>query len=544
MQLSRRSVLLNSAAMLAAASLPATRAFAQPRAATPDTEWRHYANDLASTRYSPLDQITPANFNSLQMAWRFQTDDLGSHPEASYEGTPLLIKGRLYCTAGSRRDVVCLDALNGEMIWMHREDEGARALHAPRQLSGHGVSYWTDGNEERIVYVTIGYRMISLDAKTGIPDPHFGEGGVVDLKQNDDQTLDPITADIGLHATPTIARNVVIEGAAHTSGDVPATRHNAKGYVRGFDVKTGQRKWIFHTIPQKGEVGYDSWIEAGQAEKTGNAGDWGQISADEDLGLVYLGVELPTGDEMGIYRAGPGLFGETIVALDIETGVRKWHYQTVHHGIQDRDISAAAILCDIPHNGKIIKALAQPTKQCYLYVLDRETGKPVWPIPEKPAPKGDVPGEWYPPTQPMPSKPPAYDRQGRLAGRPGGFHAGDQGAGAGDRQSLQDGPAPCPPTMSKADGTWGTLTLPGLQGGTNWPGGAYDPETHIVYVYSKTQIASTGIIPNTNTAVSDFEYVHGSVGAAVVSEVAMGAARPAGPEGGGGAVAAVAAAAG
>ena len=220
--------------------------------------------------------------------------------------------------------------------------------NSPRQLSGHGVSYWTDGTEERIIYVTIGYRMLSLDAKTGIPDPNFGDKGVVDLKLNDDQTLDPVTADIGLHATPTIARNVVIVGAAHTCGDVSHTRYNAKGYVRGFDVKTGQRKWIFHTIPQKGEFGYDSWTQAGQAEKTGNAGDWAQNSADEELGLVYLGVELPTGDEMGIYRAGPGLFGESIVALDIETGLRKWHYQLVHHGLQDRDISGAAILCDIP----------------------------------------------------------------------------------------------------------------------------------------------------------------------------------------------------
>ena len=261
--------------------------------------------------------------------------------------------------------------------------------------------------------------------------------------------------------------------------------------MRGFDVKTGKRKWIFHTIPQKGEFGYDTWIGAGQAEKTGNAGDWAQISADEDLGLVYLGVELPTGDYNGSYRRGPGLFGKSIVALDIETGIRKWHYQMVHHGLQDRDIPCAAILCDIPHDGKIIKALAQPTKQCYLYVLDRETGKPVWPIPEKPVPKGDVPDEWYSPTQPIPSKPPAYDRQGVSPGPTWSISRRRSRRGRWKSPAITDGSSvSSPPSMSRADGTWGTLFMPASQGGTNWPGGAYDPETHIVYVYSKTQIAS------------------------------------------------------
>ena len=242
------------------------------------------------------------------------------------------------------------------------------------------LSYWTDGKEARIIYVTPGYRLIALDARTGIPVKSFGDNGVVDLKKNDDQTIDLVTGEVGLHSTPLVMGDVIVVGAAHLSGGAPRTRKNVKGYVRGFDVHTGKRKWIFHTIPRKGEFGYDSWLVKGQAEEAGNTGAWAQISADPELGLVYLPVELPTGDYNGQYRAGPGLFGETIVAVDVHTGKRKWHFQTVHHGLWDMDIPCASILCDIPVDGKIVKAIAQPGKQAFLYVLNRETGEPIWPI--------------------------------------------------------------------------------------------------------------------------------------------------------------------
>jgi quinoprotein glucose dehydrogenase len=327
-----------------------------------DTEWRYYAGDIGSKRYAPLDQVNAGNFNNLEVAWRFKPDMLGARPEYVWETTPLVIKGRLYTTAGSRRDVVALDASNGEMLWMHSLDEGDRGRAAPRQYSGHGVSYWTDGKDERILYVTPGYRLVALDAKTGIPVKSFGTNGMVDLKLNDDQKIDLVTGEVGLHSTPTVIKDVVVVGAAHLSGGAPRTRKNVKGYARGFDVRTGKRKWIFHTIPRKGEFGYDTWVKAGQAEEAGNTGVWGQISADPELGLVYLPVELPTGDYNGQYRAGPALFGESIVAVDVETGKRKWHYQFVHHGLWDMDIPCASILCDIPVDGKIVKAIAQPTK--------------------------------------------------------------------------------------------------------------------------------------------------------------------------------------
>jgi quinoprotein glucose dehydrogenase len=252
----------------------------------------------------------------------------------------------------ARNVMWCLNAATGEILWMHREDEGGR--RGARGGAGHGVAYWTDGNNERVLYVTPGYRLFSLDAKTGLPDPAFGLQGVVDLRLDDDQEMDPMTADNGLHSTPLVAKNVVVVGCAHSGGGSPRSQKNVKGYTRGYDVKTGKRKWIFHTVPKKGEFGYDTWTTEGQAEIVGNTGVWGQMSADEELGLVYIGVELPTGDEVGMYRAGPGLFGESVVALDIETGKRKWHYQMVHHGIWDMDVPCAVILCVLTTKSLVI----------------------------------------------------------------------------------------------------------------------------------------------------------------------------------------------
>jgi len=286
-----------------------------------DREWTTYGSDLANTRYSPLDQISADNFSKLEVAWRFKTESLGPRPEYNFESTPLMARGVVYSTAGTRRAVVALDAATGELMWMHSEREGARASGAPRQLSGRGLSYWTDGREERILYVTPGYRLIALDAKTGVPISSFGKAGMVDLKMEDDQLVDPVTGEIGLHATPIVAGNTVIIGAAHMSGSVPRSKVNDKGYIRGFDVKTGKRMWIFHTIPESGEFGSNTW-EKDSASYTGNTGVWGQISVDEELGMAYLPVEQPTGDYYGGHRPGNNLFGESIVAVDLKTGQR------------------------------------------------------------------------------------------------------------------------------------------------------------------------------------------------------------------------------
>ena len=471
-------------------------------------EWRTYGADLGNTHYSPLDQINASNFNKLEVAWHFNTESLGPRPEFQFEGTPLMANGIVYSTAGTRRAVVALDAATGELLWTHSEREGTRGANAPRQLSGRGLAYWTDGREERILYVTPGYRLIALDAKTGALVPSFGKSGVVDLKQDDDQDIDLINGEVGLHATPVVAKDVVIVGAAHKSGGVPKSKTNVKGYVRGFDVKTGKRLWIFHTIPTPNEYGAETW-EKDSASYTGNTGVWGQISVDENLEMVYLPVELPTGDYYGGYRPGNGLFGESLVAVDLHTGQRKWHYQLVHHGIWDMDIPCAPILTDITINGQTVRAVAQPTKQAFLYVFDRTNGKPIWPIDEKPVEQSTVPGEKTSATQPFPSKPAAYDRQGSSVDALIDFTPELRAEALKIVSRYKLGPIFTPPVVSKIEGPMGTLASGISNGGTNWPGGSYDPETHILYVFSQSTLVSLGLVPGDPKLSGDFGWIQG-----------------------------------
>jgi quinoprotein glucose dehydrogenase len=478
-----------------------------------DTEWPTYGADLRNSRYRPLDQINAANFSKLEVAWRFKTDSLGNRPEYKLEGTPLMVNGVVYATAGSRRAAIALDAVTGELLWVHGEHEGARGAAAPRQLSGRGLAYWTDGKEERILYITPGYRLVALDAKTGALVPSFGKGGIVDLKLDDDQTILPdlTTGEIGIQSAPVVARDTVIVGAAFREGMTPKSMRNNKGYVRGFSVRTGKRLWIFHTIPVKGEFGADTWEKASN-EYTGNTGVWTQISVDEQLGLVYLPVESPTGDYYGGHRPGNNLYGESLVCVDLNTGQRKWYYQLVHHPLWDMDISSGPLLADIVVDGKPVKAVAQPTKQGFLYVFDRVTGKPVWPIDEKPVEKGAVPGEWYSLTQPFPSKPPAYTRNGVSKDDLIDFTSGlrDQALTIVSKYKL--GPVFTPPVESMVDGPLATLTLGTASGGTNWPGGSYDPETHIVYAYACNSCLTPIGLARPPKTMSDMDFVQGTAG--------------------------------
>jgi len=471
-------------------------------------EWPSYGGDLGHTRYAPLDQIDSSNFADLEVAWRFKTDNLGPSPEYRFQSTPLMVDGVLYSTGGTRRAVFALDAASGELLWVFSINEGERAENAPRQLSGRGLAFWQDGNEKRIVYVTPGYQMVALDAATGRLAPDFGTNGVVDLKQNADQDIDLTTGEIGLHATPAIAKDVIIIGAAHRTGGNPSSRQNVKGFVRGFDVRTGERLWIFHTIPFAGEYGYESWLNE-SAEYTGNTGVWAQISVDPELNMVYLPVEAGTGDYYGAYRPGDNLFAESLVAVDLHTGERKWHYQLVHHGIWDNDIPCAPILVDITVDGRLIKAVAQPTKQAFLYVFDRETGEPVWPIEEQPVEQGDVPGEWYSPTQPIPTRPPAYDRQGVTVDDLIDYTPELRNQALEIASWHKMGPIYTPPVVSNIDGPLGTLMAPATGGGTNWPGGSVDPETGILYVSSNSSVVSIGVVPP-YPGQSDMAYIQGN----------------------------------
>ena len=499
--------------LLIASLLVTTSALTSAQDRIKEGEWPTYAADLAGTRYRPLDQINAANFNKLEVAWRFKTDNLGNRPEYKLEGTPLMVNHRLYATAGSRRAIIALDAATGELLWVHGEHEGARGAAAPRQLSGRGLAYWSDGKEERILYVTPGYRLICLDAKTGSPMPSFGEDGAVDLKLEDDQAFLPdiITGEIGFQSAPVVAKDTVIVGAAFREGFTPKSMRNNKGYVRGFDVRTGKRLWIFHTIPKPGEFGYDTWLN-GSAEYTGNTGMWTQLSVDEELGLVYLPIESPTGDFYGGHRPGNNLFGESLVCVDLKTGKRKWHFQLVHHPLWDMDISSAPILADITVDSKPLKVVAQPTKQGFLYVFERITGKPVWPIEEKPVEKGKTPGEWYSPTQPFPARPPAYARNGVSIDDLIDFTPEMREQAKGIVSKYHLGPVFTPPVVSQIEGPLATLTLGTASGGTNWPGASYDPETHILYAFACNACLTPLGLVEPPKEVSDMNYVAGTAG--------------------------------
>ena len=476
---------------------------------TANGEWRHYAGDLASTRYSPLDQIGPSNFNDLELAWRLKTDNFGPRPEYNFESTPLMVDGVVYTTAGTRRAVVAVDAGTGEYLWMHRIVEGERGAAAPRQLSGRGLAYRDDGGAGQIIYVTPGYRLIALDAATGRRVPGFGTDGIVDLMQHMDQEIDPISGAIGLHATPMVAGDTIIIGAAHVPGSAPRSMRNTKGYVRGFDADTGARRWIFHTIPGGDEFGNDTWLNESW-RYTGNTGVWGQISVDTELGIVYLPTEMPTNDYYGGHRHGDNLFSDSIVAVDLETGDRIWHYQVIHHDVWDWDFPCAPVLVDVEIEGRpgVTKIVAQPSKQGWLYVLDRETGEPIWPIEERAVEASDVPGERLALTQPFPTRPPAYDRQGISVDDLIDFTPELRAEALALVAKFRLGPIFTPPVVADPDGRYGTLMLPSTGGGTNWPGGSVDPETGIFYQFSITNVVSLGLVNDPER--SDMDFIRGN----------------------------------
>jgi quinoprotein glucose dehydrogenase len=493
--------------------------------ATNKGDWTHYTADVRGSKYSPLDQINASNFKELEVAWRLKTDNLGTRPEYKLEGTPLAIKGILYTTAGTRRSVIAVDGASGELLWTHRYPEGKRGAAAPRQLSGRGLSYWTDGKgDERILYVTPGYRLIALDAKTGQMVSSFGKAGVVDMKvgvvYGEGTQIDLETGEIGLHSTPTIVKDVVLVGSAMKEGMTVTTHNNTKGVARAYDVRTGKMLWQFNTIPRPGEFGNDSWLNNSWAIN-GNTGVWTQITVDEELGLVYLPVESPTSDYYGGKRPGNNLFGESLVCVDLKTGQRKWHFQFVHHPIWDHDMSSAPLLADVTIDGKARKVVAVPSKQAYLYVFDRVTGEPIWPIVETPVPQGDVPGEWYAKTQPIPTKPPAYGRPGmNIPDDVIDFTPELRAAGMdllkrykwGGGNFPYSGTLYNPPIVGDVKSLLGAVNIGNASGGTNWPGGGYDPETHIVYAQANTSSFSPESIAPPPPGFSDIPYQAGVVG--------------------------------
>ena len=473
------------------------------------TEWPVYGGNAAAQHYSELDQINASNFNDLRVEWRWYAGNNGPRPETKSETTPLMIDGVLYATAGTTRNVVAIDALTGETLWIWRPQEGDRYDSAPRKISGRGVAYWRDGSDRRIFTVTPGFHLAALDAETGLPARSFGEAGIVDMMRFLRGPADNII--IGSTSPPLVVGDVVIVGPAHGVGARPNAKAQTKGDVRGFDAHSGELLWTFHTVPEPGEFGYDTWLED-SASYTGNAGVWAPMASDPALGLVYLPVEMPTSDMYGGERPGDNLFGNSLVALNVETGERVWHQQLIHHDVWDWDNPTSPILLDVVVEGRPVQAIVQLTKQAFAYAFDRQTGEPLWPLEERDVPASDVPGEWSSPTQPIPSRPAPYDRQGFSEDDLIDFTPEIRAEALAQIQDLRMGPLYTPASLVDADdGTRGTLVLPHYGGGANWEGGAADPETGLLYVGSQTNPAVFALRTDPDFTDVRYVFVNGAV---------------------------------
>lgn len=486
------SIIKNAAVLLFAGGLATSASIVLAQQGATDGQWRAYGGDAGSTRYSSLDQINASNAAELEVAWMWKADSLLPGAQATSEVTPIMVDGVLYFSMDQRRYVIAADAGTGETLWIYRPDEGARFDAAPRKIH-RGVSDWSDGaNDDRIIFATPGFNLVALDAHTGRPVTSFGNNGIVDMLEALDLDFEgDMLGRLGNSSPVVISHDTILVGPAMGR----LTKTNAKGDVLAFDVRTGEKKWAFHTIPRAGEFGYESWHN-NSADYTGNAGVWGPFSVDTELGYVYLAVEAPTNDTYGGARPGDNLFSSSLVCVDIRTGERIWHFQQVHHDIWDYDNPGQPILLDIEVDGRTVKAVVQLTKQAFAYVYDRVTGEPLWPIIETPVPQTTVAGEWSAATQPIPSKPPAFDVQGMSEDILINFTPELRAAALVEIAGYTTGAMYTPPSVV-SDTNKGTIVIPGFGGGGNWQGGGADPETGFVYVGSTTNPSIIGLAPNT-----------------------------------------------
>lgn len=450
-------------------------------------EWRHYGGDRGHNRYSSLNQINAKTIHKLEVAWRWKSVDAEvtkANPRlrpGPFKPTPLMIGGVLF-TSTCFSQVAAIHAATGETIWVHDPQSYTKGRPANSGFQHRGVEYWTDGTEHRILIATGGRQLLSIDALTGKPDPQFGEDGVVDLTKGLGRKFDQ--SRLGYNSPVVVCRNTIVVGSVIF--DYPRHPTTPPGHVRGFDVRTGKRKWIFHTIPQEGEFGNDTW-EKGSWKNMGNVNVWSTMSADEELGYVYLPIGTPTNDYYGGHRPGDNLFADSLVCLDAETGKRIWHFQGVHHGLWDYDFCSGPNLVDIQHKGKTIPAVAQVSKQGFTYVFNRKTGQPIWPIEERKVPPSDVPGERASPTQPFPTKPPAFERQTIFEDDLIDFTPELRKEAIEIVSKYRHGPMFLPPSVPGTGGKKGSLILPSAGGGANWAGSAVHPEQGILFVPSWTR---------------------------------------------------------
>lgn len=454
-------------------------------AQAPTGEWTYWGGDRAFTRYAPLDQITADNVSQLRVAWRQPGVDPSvkeAFPDlrvsGNFRSTPLMIGGVLYAPNAIGL-VRAMDPATGATKW--EQKPFANTIEEVSRPSPRGVDYWKQGADERLILVR-GEYLYAMDAKTGAYIRDFGDQGRVNLHWDHDLA--------GLYswtAGPIIANDVVIvAGATAGAGDGGVKKEAAPEDIRGFDVRTGKLLWIFHVVPRPGEFGAETWGD-GSNVYSGDLASWCCLSADEDLRQVYIPLSAPTGIVYGGHRRGDNLFSDSIVALDTKTGKRVWHFQLVHHDLWDYDAVGPATLGTITVNGRRIKALMQPSKTAYMYVFDRATGRPVWPIEERPVPRSNVPGEVTARTQPIPTKPPAFDRQGFTEADLIDYTPELRARAKEKTKGLAFGPLFSPPAVPNAEGTTrGQLIMPGGWGAGNWHTGAFDPETGVYYAVSHT----------------------------------------------------------
>ena len=468
---------------------------------TTNGEWRSYGGDLGSTKYAPLDQIDATNFDDLRLAWRWRSPDESLDVEAlrqedprlgfrMFQATPLMIGGVLYISTALHQ-VAAVDASTGETIWVHDPKMylNGRPTHF---YNSRGVAYWEDANDARIFFGTHEAYLIALDAATGQPVRSFGDNGRVDLMADIPRAIRGESTYtgrnlMGVASPPIVAHDVVVTPNIISDGAI--TKEAPPGWIKGIDARTGDVKWTFRTVPQGDDFGADSWLNESW-RYSGNTNVWSMFSVDDELGYIYLPTGTPTGDYYGGHRLGDNLFAESLVALDIETGQRMWHFQAVHHGVWDYDFPAAPTLVDITVGGRPVKAVAQVSKQGFTYVFDRATGDPVWPIEERPvATDTDLEGEVLSPTQPFPTKPPPFEYQGTSIDDLVDFTPEIRAMAVEAVKDFRLGPLFSPPMLSVDGGLQGTIQRPYVGGGASWTGAAVDPETGLLYVPSENRFS-------------------------------------------------------
>ena len=470
-------------------------------------DWPSYGGDNGSQKYSTLDQVNASNVADLVTAWSWESPDNATVADniaqqnyravpAGFKATPIVIEGVMYVPSSFGR-VVALDAASGEEKWVFDTEAWSSGRPANLGYNSRGVGYWSSEDKQRIFFATNDANLWSIDALTGLPDSSFGDGGKIDLSLGLGREIDK--RQYGVVSPPLVTNDIVVVNSIINDG--PTTKEMPPGNVRGFDPRTGDIVWMFETIPQAGAFGNETW-ENGSWEYTGNTNSWTIMSADDELGIVYLPIGTPTNDWYGGLRHGDNLFAESLVAVEAKTGKRLWHFQMVHHGVWDYDLPAAPTLVDLTVEGKKIKAVAQISKQGFTYVFDRVTGDPVWPIIETPVPQSSVPGEKLSLTQPIPTKPPAFELQGLSDDTLVNFTPELRREAEQLIEQFDSGPLFTPPSLR------GTINIPGWGGGGWWTGAAFDPDSGLFYIPSAT-IPIVVQLQEADPEKSNLRYVRG-----------------------------------